>query len=41
MRAVPMGGDQVFRIVLGVDGSPPSRLALEWAVAEARHRGGR
>lgn len=35
-----MGGDDVFRIVAGVDGSAPSRLALEWAVAEARlHHG--
>ena len=35
-----MGGDEVFRIVVGVDGSAPSRLALEWAVAEARLRHG-
>lgn len=35
-----MGGDGVFRIVAGVDGSAPSRLALEWAVAEARLRHG-
>ncbi len=27
------------RIVVGVDGSPGSRRALEWAVAEARTRG--
>lgn len=35
-----MGGDGIFRIVAGVDGSAPSRLALEWAVAEARLRHG-
>lgn len=35
-----MGGDGEFRIVAGVDGSAPSRLALEWAVAEARLRNG-
>lgn len=35
-----MGGDGVFRIVVGVDGSAPSRLALEWAVSEARLRHG-
>lgn len=33
-------GDGVFRIVVGVDRSAPSRLALEWAVAEARLRHG-
>lgn len=33
-------GDGVFRIVVGVDRSVPSRLALEWAVAEARLRHG-
>lgn len=27
------------RIVVGIDGSEPSRRALEWAVAEARLRG--
>ena len=27
-----MGGDGVFSIVAGVDGSAPARLALEWAV---------
>ncbi len=27
------------RIVVGVDGSPPSRVALRWSVAEARFRG--
>lgn len=35
-----MDGDGVFRVVVGVDGSGPSRLALEWAVAEARLREG-
>ncbi|PVZ60898.1 universal stress protein [Arthrobacter sp. H-02-3] len=35
-----MGGDTGFRIVAGVDGSAPSRLALEWAVMEARLRNG-
>lgn len=35
-----MGGGTGFRIVAGVDGSAPSRLALEWAVAEARLRRG-
>ncbi|MET3141351.1 UNVERIFIED_ORG: nucleotide-binding universal stress UspA family protein [Arthrobacter sp. UYEF10] len=35
-----MGGDGVFRILAGVDGSAPSRLALEWAVTEARLRHG-
>lgn len=35
-----MAGDSVFRIVVGVDGSAPSRLALEWAVDEARLRRG-
>ncbi|MBE4720084.1 universal stress protein [Pseudarthrobacter sp. AB1] len=35
-----MGGDEVFRVVVGVDGSAPSRFALEWAVAEARLRHG-
>ena len=35
-----MGGNGVFRIVVGVDGSAPSRRALEWAVEEARLRGG-
>lgn len=36
-----MGGDEEFRILAGVDGSAPARLALEWAVAEARLRRGR
>lgn len=36
-----MGGDEEFRILVGVDGSAPARLALEWAVAEARLRHGR
>lgn len=35
-----MGDDTGFRIVAGVDGSAPSRLALEWAVMEARLRNG-
>ncbi|KUM37457.1 universal stress protein [Arthrobacter sp. EPSL27] len=35
-----MGGDGVFSIVAGVDGSAPSRLALEWAITEARLRNG-
>jgi nucleotide-binding universal stress UspA family protein len=34
-----MGGDGGFRIVAGVDGAAP-RLALEWAVTEARLRHG-
>lgn len=35
-----MNGNGVFRIVVGVDGSAPSRHALEWAVEEARLRSG-
>lgn len=35
-----MSGDGKFRIVAGADGSAPSRIALEWAVAEARLRNG-
>ncbi|MFX1821283.1 universal stress protein [Pseudarthrobacter sp. CC4] len=35
-----MDGDAGFRIVAGVDGSDASQLALEWAVTEARLRGG-
>ncbi|KRE72786.1 universal stress protein [Arthrobacter sp. Soil762] len=35
-----MSGNGVFRIVVGVDGSAPSRVALEWAVDEARRRNG-
>lgn len=35
-----MNGERGFRIVVGVDGSAPSRLALEWAVTEARLRQG-
>lgn len=35
-----MDGAEGFRIVAGVDGSAASRLALEWAVTEARLRGG-
>jgi nucleotide-binding universal stress UspA family protein len=30
----------VFRVIVGVDGSPPSVEALAWGVTEARHRGG-
>jgi nucleotide-binding universal stress UspA family protein len=30
----------LFRVVVGVDGSPPSVDALAWGVTEARHRGG-
>lgn len=36
-----MSGETGFRIVAGVDGSAPSRLALEWAITEARLRHGR
>lgn len=36
-----MESDAVFRIVVGVDGSRQSRLALEWALSEARLRHGR
>lgn len=35
-----MGDGAGFMIVAGVDGSAPSRLALEWAVMEARLRNG-
>ncbi len=34
-----MSTDGQFRIVVGVDGSRLSRLALEWAVGEGRMRG--
>ena len=34
------GGDDRGRVVVGVDGSAGSRRALEWAVREARVRGG-
>lgn len=33
-----MNGERGFTIVVGVDGSAPSRLVLEWAVTEARQR---
>ncbi|TQJ38130.1 universal stress protein family protein [Arthrobacter sp. SLBN-112] len=33
-----MGGDEEFRILAGVDGSASSRVALEWALTEARQR---
>ena len=29
-----------YRIVVGVDGSPPSDAALRWSLAEAEARGG-
>lgn len=35
-----MAGSGSFRIVVGVDGSPQSRAALDWAVEEARLRNG-
>jgi nucleotide-binding universal stress UspA family protein len=35
-----MSGEDRFRIVVGVDGSAESRMALEWAVTEARLRHG-
>ena len=35
-----MNGDEGYRIVVGVDGSASSRVALEWAVTEARLRHG-
>lgn len=35
-----MDADGGFRVVVGPDGSAESRLALEWAVAEARLRDG-
>lgn len=35
-----MAADGVFRVVVGVDGSPPAVAALEWAVEEARLRAG-
>lgn len=36
-----MSGDDTFQIVVGVDGSPQSLNALQWAVTEARLRRGR
>lgn len=35
-----MGGEDRFRIAVGVDSSEESRFALEWAVTEARLRHG-
>lgn len=35
-----MNGNDTFRIVVGVDGSVPSRQALDWAVTEAWFRRG-
>ncbi|MEB2529086.1 universal stress protein [Kocuria rosea] len=35
-----MNATETFRIVVGVDGSPESLRALEWAVTEARLRQG-
>lgn len=35
-----MRGNDTFSIIVGVDGSAESRLALEWAVGEARLRHG-
>lgn len=35
-----MSGEDRFRIAVGVDGSAESRIALEWAVTEARLRHG-
>lgn len=35
-----MAGSGSFRIVAGVDGSPQSKAALDWAVEEARLRHG-
>lgn len=37
---MPVGGNGVFRILVGVDGSTPSRRALEGAVEEAQLRAG-
>ncbi|MDQ0261360.1 universal stress protein [Sinomonas atrocyanea] len=35
-----MSDGKAYRIVVGVDGSPGSVLALEWALEEAKLRGG-
>lgn len=35
-----MSGNETFSITVGVDGSAESRMALEWAVGEARLRHG-
>ena len=40
IEVVEMVGSVPFTVVVGVDGSPPSRRALLWAVTEARLRGG-
>lgn len=39
-KAALMSGEDRFTIAVGVDGSAESRIALEWAVAEARLRKG-
>lgn len=36
-----MSGEKRFRVVVGVDGSAESRMALEWAITEASLRQGR
>lgn len=35
-----MAGNESYRIVVGVDGSEQSRAAMDWAVEEAKARGG-